>query len=60
VPTQQHLSRRPAVHEDDGRLPSGGSRLPVLEQLTVYAGSVGCLEDDALRRDQLRDGKIRR
>src|SRR5258708_1769099 len=51
VPAEEHLPRWSAVHENYGGFRYGRPRHPVLEQLTMDAHPVGCLEDDALRHD---------
>ena len=51
MPAEEHLPRRPTVHEDDRRPPRCATR--ALEELAVHRRAVGSAEDDHLRRHQL-------
>src|SRR5260221_6624329 len=62
MPAEQHLSRRAAMHEDDGWLAASTCerRIVSLEELTVDLEAVGRVEYDPARHDELRRRKIGR
>ena len=65
VPAEQHLPRRPAMHEHDARFRRARRRARTgargrHEQLPVYRRPVGCLERDMLRRHELFGGEVLR